>query len=67
MVEPKITEVHMDLTQRILNIFSKGPEEPYISVEESAKVLHPVLSPYRIEIRLPKSDRWFKEVDLNKD
>jgi hypothetical protein len=67
MVEPKITEVHMDLAQRIVNIFSQGREDPYISAEESAKVVHPVMSPYRIEIRLPKHDKWFKELDDNKD
>jgi hypothetical protein len=60
MVEPKITEVNMDLAQRIVNIFSLGREDPYISAEESDKVLHPVLSPYRIEIRIPKPDKWFK-------
>jgi hypothetical protein len=67
MVEPKITEVYMDLAQRIVNIFSQGREDSYISAEESTKVLHPVMSPYRIEIRLPKPDKWFKELDVNKD
>jgi hypothetical protein len=50
-----------------MNIFSQGREDPYISAEESANVLHPVMSPYRIEIRLPKPDRWFKELDVNMD
>jgi hypothetical protein len=67
MAEPKISEVHLDLAQRILNIFSRDRADPFISTDESAKVLHPVLSPYRVEVRLPKHDKWFKEVDVNKD
>ena len=30
-------------------------------------MLHPVLSPYRIEVRLHKPDKWFLKLDLNKD
>ena len=67
MVESKINEVHMDLAFRILNIFSQGREVPYISKEESDKVLYPVLCPLRVEVRLHKPEKWFKDVDLKHD
>ncbi len=61
-------EVFIDISQRIVNIFSEGREDsPYISQEESAKVLHPILGRLRAEIGLPKPDEFFKKVDTNKD
>ena len=67
MEEVKISNVHTDLARKIANIFAKGREKPYISKEELAKVLHPVLSLHRVQILFNKSENLFKEVDTNQD
>ena len=58
----------LDLAQRIVNVFSEGREDsPYILQEESAAVLQPVLGPLRVEIRLPRANEFFRNVDTNRD
>ncbi len=68
MAQPKNSEVLLDLAQRIVNVFSDGREDsPYISQEESARVLQPVLGGLRVEIRLPTANEFFRNVDTNRD
>ena len=67
MVEPKINEDLKDLAQRLVAFFSDGRPEPYITKEESEKVLYPVIAELRVEIRYPRHEKWFKDVDTNKD